>query len=95
MFARGSRYQQTRPYVFEDPTVGFRGVRPRPIAAAPGVLEHTLRAWDRLDLLALHYYNDPKRWWRIVDANPDILFAGDLHEGDLAGTVILIPRAEP
>lgn len=95
MFARGSRYEQTRPYVTDGETPGFRGVRPRPIAPTPGVLEHTLRAWDRLDLLALYYYNDPKRWWRIVDANPDILFAGDLNEERLAGTVILIPRAEP
>lgn len=28
---------------------------------------------DRLDNLAMHFYNDPHLWWIIVQANPDVL----------------------
>ncbi len=87
----------------------FPGVRPRAIAPTPGVIEHTVRAGDRLDLLARHYYNDDRLWWRIVDANPEFFYGGDLvreeEVGDqgsppepprlesMVGRTILIPRA--
>lgn len=58
------------------------------------MLEHTLTATDRFDLLALHYYNDTRKWWRILDANPEILSGMDLSDPALIGTVILIPAAE-
>jgi len=44
-------------------------------------------------LLARHYYNDDRLWWRILDANPDILHAGDLCVAERLGETILIPRA--
>jgi nucleoid-associated protein YgaU len=71
-----SRYAAARP--FTPPADGrapFPGLRPRPIAAAEGVLEHLVKAGDRLDLLARHYYNNDRLWWRILDANPE-LFLG-------------------
>jgi nucleoid-associated protein YgaU len=98
MFLRGSRYATARPF-----TAGFRGVRPRDIGPAEGVLEHTVRLGDRLDRLARHYYNDDRLWWRILDANPEILFGSDLDAATAAGAtgeldrllgrVIVIPRA--
>lgn len=93
MFLKGSRYEKARRYIFPTGVTAFAGVRPRDIGPAEGVLEHTLRSWDRLDLLAVHYYDDARKWWRIVDANPDILFAGRLHDESLAGKRILIPGA--
>jgi nucleoid-associated protein YgaU len=92
MFVKGSRYEKARP--FTPATAGrpaFPGVRAREVATPPGVLEHTVRAGDRLDLLARHYYNDDRLWWRIVDANPEILFGGDLLAESMEGQVILIP----
>ena len=71
----------------------FKGVRSRKIAPAAGVIEHVLAKDERLDLLALQYYNDSSLWWRIVDANSDIVFAGDLMVAKKVGTVISIPRA--
>ena len=44
----------------------------------PPVIEHEVTAGDRLDLLALHYYQNDRLWWRIADANPEFLFAGPL-----------------
>lgn len=74
----------------------FRGYRPRRISTPRGVLEHEVKAWDRLDLLAIYYYNDAHKWWRILDANPQINFAADVNfsDGDasLVGTSILIPK---
>ena len=95
MFLKGSRYEETPPFTAEEeisPT--FEGIRPRKIGRATGVLEHTISAGERLDLLALHYYNDSRRWWRILDANPTILYGGDLSLKENEGMVILIPRAE-
>jgi hypothetical protein len=94
MLLRGSRYERTRAFQ-EDPVQGevFRGLRPRDIGPAAGVLEHVVRSGDRLDLLARHYYNDPRLWWRILDANPGFLYGGDLTLEQFEGRVILIPRA--
>ncbi|MGD8590145.1 MAG: hypothetical protein PVG22_15075 [Chromatiales bacterium] len=95
MFSKDSRYLQARPFCFDaDEPVSFSGVRPRPIGPASGVIEHTLRAWDRLDQLAAYYYNDPRKWWRILDANPELLFGGDCVGEAHAGKVILIPASE-
>jgi len=95
MFTKDSRYAQARPFRFDaDERASFSGVRPRAIGPATGVIEHTLRAWDRLDQLAAYYYNDPRKWWRILDANPELLYGGDAVGEEQAGKVILIPGAE-
>lgn len=89
MFINKSRYKNAT--AFSEPSE-FAGVRPREIGAAEGVIEHTVKAGDRLDLLARHYYNNDRLWWRILDANPDILHGGDLMITEREGEVILIPR---
>jgi nucleoid-associated protein YgaU len=109
MFLKGSRYEQARPFVSEDGKPAFKGVRAREISPAQPVLEHTVEAGDRLDRLARHYYNDDRLWWRIVDANPDIFYGGDLLRetpdelpvapgtlklDGMVGRAILIPRAK-
>ncbi|MBN4077025.1 hypothetical protein JYT48_02005 [Mariprofundus ferrooxydans] len=90
MFLRKSRYKNAIPF---DPSDHFSGVRRREIGLASGVIEHVISSGDRLDLLARHYYNDDRLWWRILDANPDILHAGDLCIAERLGETILIPRA--
>lgn len=92
MFDRGSRYEFVKPFKVNDTEEHlFRGTRPRDVKTEPGVLEHTLVEGDRLDLLALNYYNDARKWWLILDANPEIIFGGDLEMGQYAGSVIVIP----
>jgi nucleoid-associated protein YgaU len=94
MFQKGSRYASAR---FFDPTPDgetmFAGVRPRSIGASTGVIEHVVKAGERLDLLARHYYNDNRLWWRIVDANSAYLFGADMLLEDMEGQIILIPKA--
>ena len=94
MIEKGSRYEGTRGFVAEsgkDPV--FSGIRPRNIAPAAGVLEYTINEGDRLDLLSLHFYNNTRRWWRILDANPQLIFGADLMLKKYVGETILIPRS--
>lgn len=87
----GSRYQDTVRFDC-GPEPGL--LRARAISAATGVLEHTIEAGERLDLLARRYYNDDRSWWRILDANPSILFGTDLSLTGMAGQRLRIPRAK-
>lgn len=90
-----SRYAKTPPFrASPGQPRPFPGMQPRVPGKATAVLEHTLTSSDRLDLLALHYYNDPRKWWRILDANPELLCGADLSNPELVGAVILIPPAE-
>jgi nucleoid-associated protein YgaU len=92
MFFKGSRYETARAFTYAAGGFEvFPGVRPREVATQAGAVEHVVKAGDRLDLLARHYYNDERLWWRIVDANPEILFAGDMLAPGTEGEVILIP----
>jgi phage tail protein X len=92
MFEKRSRYRSCEPFTAAEP--GFRGVRPRAVALVEGVVEHVIEAGDRLDRLAMRYYRDQHMWWRILDANPELLDAGELSLDAWAGKVIAIPRAE-
>ncbi len=93
MFDRDSRYRDARPFAPAGPgLLAFGGVRPRIIGRVTGVIEHQVQAGDRLDLLARHYYNNDRLWWRIVDANPEFLYAGDIVLDAMLGKSILIPK---
>jgi nucleoid-associated protein YgaU len=93
MFQKGSRYEKAHLFESkEDGTDVFDGIRPREIDPATGVIQHTIKAGDRLDLLARHYYNDNRLWWRIVDANPKFLYGGDVVLEEMEGQMILIPK---
>ncbi len=95
MFQKGSRYEKSRKFTpSPDGAAVFPGIRPRDIGAATGVVEHVVRVGDRLDLLARHYYNDDRLWWRIADANPSFLYGGDMVLQAMEGQIVLIPKAK-
>jgi len=95
MFQEESRYEKSRKFSpSSDGKEVFTGIRPRDIGTATGVVEHLVKAGDRLDLLARHYYNDDRLWWRIADANPEFLYGGDMVLETMEGRVILIPKAK-
>ena len=94
MSVKGSRYQNTLSFSAENGQLPvFEGIRARTIGPATGVLEYIVKENDRLDLLALYFYVDSRKWWRILDANPDIFFGADLTLSEYVGETILIPRA--
>lgn len=83
MFLKDSRYAAARRFdANEDGSQPSKGVRPRQIGAATPVVEHTLQTGERFDGLGQHYFNDTRMWWRILDANADVLCAAEL---ELAG----------
>lgn len=95
MFTKKSRYKNAS--LFHADAQGktvFPGIRPREIAMTQGVIEHEIKHDDRLDNLARHYYNDDRLWWRIVDANPELLNGQSIMEAAMAGQVILIPKVK-
>lgn len=100
MILKNSRYAPQRPFLPASSATPapaapiFPGVLPRAVETAAGAIEYEVKSGDRLDLLARHYYNQDRLWWRIVDANPDILFAGTLLSEAMVGQVILIPKAK-
>jgi hypothetical protein len=58
------------------------------VAAAAEQAEHTILAGDDLHLLAGYYYQDPRRWMVIHDANRDLLKDPSVIS---PGTVLMIP----
>jgi hypothetical protein len=61
-----------------------------PLPPQPRVLSYTyvrLADGDRLDLMAVRLYGDERLWWKIADANPEILDWTDVP----MGTVLRVP----
>jgi hypothetical protein len=75
MFSKISRYKKIEDVV----VVGRDGKLAaskalRLIPEVDGEFLHTVEENDRLDHLAYKYYKQPRKWWRICDANPDYPF---------------------
>lgn len=107
MTKRSSRYASSQRFV-ADPSGRplFSGLMPRRIKPATGILEHRIVAGERLDQLGKNYFNDDRQWWRIADANQNILCATDItatepglgaqssSEESMSGRTILVPAKE-
>ncbi len=75
MFFKNSRYKKLEDVVVGD-SEGTQAVSKalRHIPEVSGEFLHTVEENDRLDHLAYKYYKQPKKWWRICDANPGFPF---------------------
>jgi len=62
----------------------------RPLPDQPGTFQHVVSASDRLDHLAFKYYDQPRDWWRILDANPAFIDPESLL-GDDRFVEVLLP----
>jgi len=99
--SRRSRYKDAKYFVAEPGfPAPFPGIRPRDIGPATGIVEYEIKEWDRIDRLSFNYYSDVDLWWRILDANPEVLCAVDLFIEPEAqescratGKTLLIPGA--
>ncbi|MBD1836289.1 hypothetical protein H6F61_27305 [Cyanobacteria bacterium FACHB-472] len=74
MFFKNSRYRKLP----DEVTVDGKGRRLtskslRLLPEVTGIFLHTIEDGDRLDHLAHKYYNQPRKWWRICDANPEFI----------------------
>jgi hypothetical protein len=71
MFSKPSRYRRLPDVVTTD--AKGRALRSKSVRLLPqvsGDFFHTVEEIDRLDHLAYKYYRQPRKWWRICDANP-------------------------
>lgn len=50
-------------------------------------IHHVVMIGERIETIAYQYYSDPGLWWRIADANPELLWYDDIQPG----TVLRIP----
>ncbi len=79
MFSKTSRYQKLPDDVTAD--VRGRRLRSKSLRLAPPAdarFAHLLEEGERLDHLAYKYYQQPRDWWRICDANPELLSPWEL-----------------
>ena len=76
------RYSSTGTFSFAEGEDGvFRGLLPRRVEVKTAYVEHILQVGERLDTLAEAYYGDPRYWWVIHQANPQIFFPASLVYG--------------
>ena len=71
MFSKLSRYRRLPDVVTTD--AKGRALRSKSVRLLPqvsGDFVHMVEEIDRLDHLAYKYYQQPRKWWRICDANP-------------------------
>lgn len=74
MFSKISRYRKLP----DEVTVDGRGRRLeskslRLLPEVTGTFLHTIEDGDRLDHLAYKYYKQPRKWWRLCDANLEFM----------------------
>jgi hypothetical protein len=93
VFSRISRYRSL-PDVIVDDARGrtLASKRLRLLPEVGGTFQHTVEEGDRLDHLGVKYYRQPRKWWRICDANPEFLSPLELVGG---GPVITVRFARP
>ena len=61
----------------------------RPLPDQPGTFLHVVSDTDRLDHLAFKYYDQPRDWWRILDANPQFVDPESLLGDDRFAEIVL------
>lgn len=87
-----SRYADNQVIPITDDT-GL--TRPTIIISPPtkpvvfGISTYTWQLGDQIDYLSFSAYGDETQWWRIADANPEILFWNAIEPG----TQVRIPSA--
>ncbi|MDX2298430.1 MAG: LysM domain-containing protein [Xanthomonadaceae bacterium] len=90
MFFNGSRYQRVPDASVldgEGRSVPLKRTR-EPVETELALI-YQVREGDRLDALANRFFHDPRKWWLIADANPDVLTPEQLL---VPGRQLRIPR---
>ncbi len=62
-------------------------ILPEPEAKTFSYTTYHVTASDRIDLIAFAFLGDATQWWRIANANPEVLFWDELP----IGTLLRIP----
>ena len=87
-----SRYADNQVVPITDAKVVTRPtiiINPPSKAVSMGVSIYSWQLGDQIDYLANSAYGDETQWWRIADANPEILFWSYVSPG----TQVRVPSA--
>lgn len=77
MFFRGSRYETVETATLRRSDGGeVRYKRLRFVPAEPAQMAYVVQDGDRIDTVAWNVFRDPEMWWRIADANADLVAEG-------------------
>ena len=89
MISAESRYADSTVVTVESKTGDRMVIVPGdPSSYTFNYVNYVTKGLDRVDLLSNAFYGDPKIWWRIADANPEIMDWSNLK----AGILIRIPN---
>ena len=90
MIFEGSRYEHSdvQRIIAPDGTARQTVLPTDPSEQTFTYTYYTVRAGDRIDILADRFLGDAEAWWVIADANPQRLFWDYLPDG----VVLRIPR---
>lgn len=93
MILPNSRYANSTVATLEAPAA-FGGGDVAVIVPSPAssynfaFINHQVVHGERIDSIAFQYYTDPALWWRIAQANPEIMYWDNLP----VGTILRIPQ---
>lgn len=75
MIASNSRYATSTVVTVDMPNGTSRLVvlPTAPVASTFNYINHILSSQETIDALAYRYFGDPTQWWRIANANPEII----------------------
>lgn len=79
-----SRYADSTILPIKDVNAVTRStivITPPSIAATYSISTYTWQLGDQIDYLAYSAYGDETQWWRIANANPEILFWNSVAPG--------------
>jgi nucleoid-associated protein YgaU len=87
---QGSRYERSTVVRISSDR-GWRPAVLRDLPAAPNqYLEVIAREGETIEQLAARSLGDPEQWWRIADANPELIYPDHIPPG----TIIRIPYVD-
>lgn len=91
MISAFSRYANNKvtPIVTPKGTRSTIIIQPPSAPATYNVALYTWEVGDQIDFLAHSAYGDDQQWWRIANANPEILYWNNIAPG----TVVRVPNA--
>jgi hypothetical protein len=89
MIIPNSRYSDSKVVTVMKGGTDVAAIVPSPQKAYSFTyVNHQVAVGERIDTIAYTYYTDATLWWRIADANPEVLFWDDLTPG----MVIRVPQ---
>jgi hypothetical protein len=98
MFTPDSRYRRSKVVTAMNRAgQPIKTVELRLPPRTDGIFQHTVAEGERIDSLAHKFYREPRKWWRIADANPDFPTPDSLlgQSPVVSERIALAPPASP